>query len=53
MLLEKNSDKGNLKLQQLDEFLAQLEIYQLKDTPAEVIVNEGKQILNLLASGFE
>ena len=53
MLLEENSDKGDLKLHQLDEFLAQFEINQLKDTPAEVIVNQGKQILNLLSSGFE
>jgi hypothetical protein len=53
MLLKENSNEGNLKLQQLDEFMAQLEIYQLKDTPAEVIVNKGKQILNLLSSGFE
>lgn len=48
-LQAQGSDEAMEKLRQLDELLAQFEISNLKDTPAEQFVNEGKALLEKLS----
>ncbi len=44
-----NTEEANSKLRQLDNFLSTLNISDLKDTPAEKFVNEGKALLEKLS----